>query len=172
DANGNMIQEFANRVFEWDHSDRLRTFQEQDAANNASKEARYVYDSAGQRVMKRVLDDTEVRVTIYVDGLFEHHVIGANQNNTLHVMDNQSRIAMVRVGLPLQGDMGPDVQYHFGDHLDSVNIVIGGDDSGVRAFRNREEYFPYGETSFGSFGKKHYRLGGKERDEESGGYYH
>ena len=35
-------------------------------------------------------------------------------------------------------------------------------------FINREEYFPYGETSFGSFARKRYRFTGKERDEESG----
>lgn len=37
---------------------------------------------------------------------------------------------------------------------------------------NREEYYPFGETSFGSFGKKRYRYCGKEKDEESGLYYY
>ena len=37
---------------------------------------------------------------------------------------------------------------------------------------NREEYTPYGETSFGSFARKRYRFTGKERDEENGLYYH
>ena len=40
------------------------------------------------------------------------------------------------------------------------------------AFYNREEYRPYGESSFGSFAKKRYRFTGKERDEESSLYYH
>jgi RHS repeat-associated protein len=39
-------------------------------------------------------------------------------------------------------------------------------------FINREEYYPYGDTSFGGFAKKRYRFSGKERDEESGMYYH
>jgi RHS repeat-associated protein len=37
---------------------------------------------------------------------------------------------------------------------------------------NREEFTPYGETSFGSFAKKRYRFTGMERDEESGLSYH
>jgi RHS repeat-associated protein len=37
---------------------------------------------------------------------------------------------------------------------------------------NREEYTPYGMTSFGSFARKRYRFTGKERDEESGLAYH
>ena len=41
-----------------------------------------------------------------------------------------------------------------------------------RALVNREEFTPYGETSFGSFARKRYRFTGKERDEESGLSYH
>ena len=37
---------------------------------------------------------------------------------------------------------------------------------------NREEYTPYGETSFGSYARKRYRFTGQERDEESGLAYH
>lgn len=90
------------------------------------------------------------------------------QNNTLHVMDNQSRIALVRVGQPSTNDTTPAVKYHLGDHLGSSNLVV--DDAG--SFVNREEYTPYGETSFGSFARKRYRFSGKERDEESGLNYH
>ena len=83
-------------------------------------------------------------------------------------MDNQSRIALVRVGSPFPDDTTPAVKFHLGDHLGSSNMVL--DDTG--AFVNREEYTPYGETSFGSFASKRYRFTGKERDEESGFYYH
>jgi RHS repeat-associated protein len=81
---------------------------------------------------------------------------------------------MVRMGNALPGDGAPNVpvKYHFGDHLGSSNIVIGGQDVLGNTFINREEYFSYGETSFGSFTKKRYRFTGKERDEESGLYYH
>jgi RHS repeat-associated protein len=64
------------------------------------------------------------------------------------------------------------VKYHLGDHLGSSNLVIGGPTPAANDFINREEYTPYGETSFGSFAKKRYRFTGKERDEESGLYYH
>ena len=37
---------------------------------------------------------------------------------------------------------------------------------------NREEFTPYGETSFGSFARKRYRFTGKETRSESGLYYH
>jgi hypothetical protein len=60
------------------------------------------------------------------------------------------------------------VQFHIADHLGSSTVVV--DDTG--ALVNREEFTPYGETSFGSFARKRYRYTGKERDEESGLAYH
>ena len=86
------------------------------------------------------------------------------ENNHLHVMDDQQRVALVRVGATHPADRGPAMQYHLGDHLGSSAVVIDQDGN----FINREEYTPYGETSFGGFAKKRYRFMGKERDEESG----
>ncbi len=172
DPNGNLIQENASRHFEWDHSDRMRAYRTQAGNSEPSVHTHYLYDSGGQRVKKLVRKSGQVEVTVYIDGAFEHHReirAGATQeNNTLHVMDDQSRIALVRVGSPFPGDTTPAVKYHLGDHLGSSNVVI--DDGG--SWVNREEYTPYGETSFGSFARKRYRFTGKERDEESGLYYH
>jgi RHS repeat-associated protein len=84
-------------------------------------------------------------------------------------MDDQQRIALVRVGDPFDPlDSTPAVQYHLGDHLGSSNLVIDSNGGWI----NREEYKPYGETSLGSFRWKRYRITGKERDEESGLYYY
>jgi RHS repeat-associated protein len=52
--------------------------------------------------------------------------------------------------------------------LGSSSVVV--DSTG--GLINREEYLPYGETSFGSFTRKRYRFTGKERDAESGLCYH
>jgi len=173
DACGNLISETTSRRFEWDHSDRLRAFRIQSSRGAASVQAQYLYDASGQRVKKLVLkQDGAVESTVYVSGIFEHHswINGpsAAENIKLHVMDNQQRIAMVRVGTAHPSDPSPAVQFHLGDHLGSSSLVI--DDAGN--WINREEYTPYGETTFGSFAQKRYRFTGKERDEESGLYYH
>jgi len=83
-------------------------------------------------------------------------------------MDNQTRVALVRVGKPFSSDISPAVKYHLGDHLGSSSVVI--DDTG--GWVNREEYTPYGETSLGSFAKKQYRFTSNERDDESRLTYH
>lgn len=169
DANGNMIGETTSRHYDWDWADRMKVFRTQTANSEPSVHAQYLYDAGGQRVKKLIRKPGgRVEVTVYIDGSFEHqrtvHPGAVEQNNTLHVMDNQSRIALVRVGQSFTNDTTPAVKYHLGDHLGSSNLVV--DDAG--SVINREEYTPYGETSFGSFARKRYRFTGKERDEESG----
>jgi RHS repeat-associated protein len=178
DASGNLVKENTDRHFEWDQSDRMRVFRIQpDTLPPAppSIYAQYLYDSGGQRVVKLVRDQSGgFEKTMYIDGVFEHQKsfspAGTVENNSLHVMDNKNRIAVVRVGDALPGDGASDkkIKYHFGDHLGSSNVVV--DDIGN--WINHEEYLPYGETSFGSFARKRYRFTGKERDEESSFYYH
>ena len=173
DASGNLIRETTSRHFEWDYGNRMRVYRTQPDGSEPSVHAHYLYDSGGQRVKKLVRKQGgQVEVTVYVDGIFEHHRIiqggTTDENNTLHVMDNHSRIAMLRVGVEFADDPFPAVRFHLGDHLSSSNIVL--DSSG--SLINREEYTPFGETSFGSFARKRYRFTGKERDEESGFYYH
>ncbi|HYJ88406.1 MAG TPA: SpvB/TcaC N-terminal domain-containing protein, partial [Pyrinomonadaceae bacterium] len=173
DSSGNLVSETSTRHFEWDHSNRLRVFRNQVTGVQPSVYAQYLYDSQDQRVKKLVRkQDGSIEATVYVDGVFEHHYAtqggATSENNTLHVMDDQQRIALVRVGVAFAGDSSPAVQYQLADHLGSSNVVVNyaGD------FVSREEYTPYGETSFGSFARKRYRFMGQERDEESGLAYH
>src|SRR5262249_16401896 len=121
DPKGNMLQETTSRHFEWDYADRMRGYRPQpDETSPPSVRARYLYDAAGQRVVKLVQKGV-TEVTVYVDGIFEHHRrdqgSAAQENNILHVMDNQSRIALMRVGAPFQGANSPAVTYHLRDHL-------------------------------------------------------
>jgi RHS repeat-associated protein len=155
----------------------MRAFRIQTQKAEPSIDAQYFYDAGGQRVKKVVRKQgNQVEVTTYVEGLFEQHRTfrgdgkkkEMRENSTLHVMDGANRVAVVRIGAPFPGDASPAVQYHLGDHLGGSNVVI--DDKGQ--WINREEYTPYGETSYGSFALKRYRYTGKERDEESGLYYH
>jgi RHS repeat-associated protein len=169
DVNGNMIGETSSRHFEWDHADRMKVYRTQPDGSEPTLHAHYLYDAGGQRVKKLIRKQGgQVEVKVYIDGAFEFQRIVQGgvieENNTLHVMDGQSRIALMRVGQAFTNDSTPAVKYHLGDHLGSSNVVT--DRSGNLV--NREEYTPYGETSFGSFARKRYRFNGKERDEESG----
>lgn len=169
DASGNLTGEASSRHFEWDYASRLRAYRTQTGGSEPSVFVHYLYDAGGQRVKKLVRKQGgQVEATTYIDGSFEYQRLARHgvveQNNTLHVMDDQSRIALVRIGPAFTGDSSPAVAYHLGEHLGGSNVVM----DGAGAFFNREETTPFGETSFGSFARKRYRFSGKERDEESG----
>ena len=173
DYNGNMTAETSSRHFEWDSADRMRVYRTQTLASEPSVYAQYLYDSGGQRTKKVVRKQGgQVEVAVYIDGVFEYQrIVRANtvaQNNTVHVVENKSRVALVRVGTPFENDTTPAVKYPLGDHLGSSNVVLDGKGELI----NREEYTPYGNTSFGSFALKRYRFTGKERDEETEFSYH
>lgn len=173
DAAGNLIRENTERHFEWDHASRMRAFQVQTGNVGPSQHAHYLYDAGGHRVKKLLrTQGGRVEVTIYIDGVFEHNRIvdaGTTQeNDTLHVLDGERRIATVRAGQAFVGDATPAVKFHLADHLHSSVLVVAVDGGWI----NREEYTPWGETSFGSFARKRYRFTGMERDEESGFAYH
>lgn len=173
DSNGNMRSEATSRHFDWNHSDQMKAFRTQTEGAEPSIHVHYLYDSTGQRLKKLVRKQGgQVEVTHYIDGVFDHHRWGSSAgpraNNHVHVMDDTRRIALVQFGEAHHDDRGPAVQFHLGDHLGSSNVVV--DENGDST--NREEFTPYGETSFGSFARKRYRFTGMERDEESGLSYH
>jgi hypothetical protein len=103
DTNGNMRSEATSRHFEWNHSDQMKAFRTQADGAEPSVHAHYLYDAAGQRVKKLLRKQGgQVEVTHYIDAVFEHHRWGgqsqAGENNHVHVMDDQQRIALVRLG--------------------------------------------------------------------------
>lgn len=165
DANGNMLIEGAGRSFEWDSADQLRGFAE------GTTNAAYFYDSGGNRVKKVVRKSASLKeVTVYIDGGFEYlyTLDGTNtvddEYNEIHVMDGRSRVARIKV----EDGIADEVKYNLEDHLGNASFTL----SEAGSLINREEYFPFGETSFGSYLIKRYRYNGKERDEESGLYYY
>jgi RHS repeat-associated protein len=170
------------RHLEYDCADRLRTFYVQTGAES-SKYTHYLYDGGGNRVKKITRKQGGgYTATTYIDGTFEYTkesseldaipnltigtwVIGSygsGEQNILHIMGFATR----RIGDAL-GDSTPAVKYNLSDHLGSSTVQL--DTNGTTV--SLEEYYPFGETSFGSYAKKRYRFCGKEKDEESGLYY-
>lgn len=172
DGSGNLVREHTERFFEWDHSDRLRAFRQQTGNAEPTIYTQYLYDTSGRRAQKITRrPGGAFRSTIYIDDQFEFHHEQDNgatrTNNHLHIMDDEKRIAFLRVGLAFPTDTGPEVQYHLGDHLNSCHLVLNPAGYAV----SLEEYTPFGETSFGGFEAKRYRFTGNERDDETGLYY-
>jgi RHS repeat-associated protein len=187
DAHGNMLRmphlggELAGVNMHWDYKDQ---FQQTDLGDGGK--AFYVYDASGQR-MRKVWEKApgHIEERIYLSGfeIFRKHggPVGANtatlERETLHVMDDKQRIALVETRtLDMAGtDQAPRklIRYQLGNHLGSASLEL----NGQAQILSYEEYSPYGNSTYQATRSqvetaKRYRYSGKERDEESGLYYH
>ena len=174
DSCGNQTLQNLDSKMLWDYADRMYSFYIQAGTSEPSQYAQYCYSGAGQRVMKIVrTGGGAYKVRIYINGLFEeyyeydsgHTFLG--YQDEIMIMDGSFKIASDLIGTTYSNPH-TGVKYILSDHLGSGNVLC--DDMGGRI--SREEYYPFGETSFGSYVKKRYRFSGKEKDEESGLYYY
>ncbi|MCK1642487.1 VCBS repeat-containing protein [Bradyrhizobium sp. 157] len=182
DAHGNMIRmphlggAHPASNMHWDYQDQLRRT---DLGGGGT--TYYVYDFAGQRVRK-IWEKSAVLVEerIYLGGfeIFRRRQ-GAQrlERETLHVMDDSQRIALVETRtLDTAGDdSAPQqlIRYQIGNHLGSAILELD-DEAQIISY---EEYAPYGSSTYQAVRSqtetaKRYRYTGKERDAESGLYYH
>jgi RHS repeat-associated protein len=176
DGSGNVTTENTDRHFEWDHSDRLRRFVRRTGNSEPSTYTQYLYDAAGRRVKKWTrVQGGKIESTSYVDDIFEHvrqsGTGGDHQNGAVYAVDGDRRYAQLRIGPALAGDAIPagiKSIFFLADHLGTYGTVL---DAVGGTFVQREEFTAFGETSFGSYGRKRYRFTGRERDAESGLYY-
>ncbi|TXH68383.1 MAG: toxin [Lysobacteraceae bacterium] len=165
----------------WDYRDRLLRVD-----MGGGGRAFCVYDAAGERVRK-VWEKAPglIEERIYLGGfeIFRRHqgAIGAAslrfERETLHVMDDKQRIALVELRSfdAVGGDPAPRraIRYQHGNHLGSVSLEL----DEQAAIVTYEEYAPFGSSTYQAVRShtetpKRYRYSGMERDEESGFAYH
>ncbi|WP_221633180.1 SpvB/TcaC N-terminal domain-containing protein [Microcystis aeruginosa] len=192
DAHGNMTRMPHLPLMRWDDHDQLQASSKQVVSNGGTPEITYyVYDASGQRVRKITEGQapagavpTRVQERLYLGGfeIYREYESDGNtrklERETLHIMDDQKRIALVETKtLDTTDNTNLNVsliRYQYDNHLGSACLEL--DETGnVISY---EEYYPYGSTSYqagrsaAEVGLKRHRYTGKERDEESGLYYH
>ena len=185
DANGNMVHMPHLPVMSWDFKNQLRLTKDQVARQGEGRRTFYVYDASGMRVRKVTErpDGSKAHERIYLGG-YEiyrkyHRTQVTLERETLHVMDDKRCIALVETKT-IDEKARPEhlphvlVRYQFTNHLDSSCLELDGEAEII----SYEEYYPYGSTSYEAVRReveaspKRYRFTGKERDEETGLYYH
>ncbi|HEV8325327.1 MAG TPA: SpvB/TcaC N-terminal domain-containing protein, partial [Myxococcota bacterium] len=187
DGHGNVVRMPHLPALTWDEQDRLRATTRQVVNSGTPETTYYVYDGAGQR-LRKVTDrqaaageDPAPRFErLYLGGLEIDRALAADgttvtlERETLPVSLEKTRAVFVETRT--QGtDPGAAqlVRYQHANHLASAILELD-DAADVISY---EEYFPYGSTSYQAVRSqtdtpKRYRYTGKERDEESGFYYH
>ncbi|MGH2643025.1 MAG: RHS repeat domain-containing protein, partial [Chitinophagaceae bacterium] len=177
DAHGN-IQNLQNGNFPLtlNFADQL---QQMDLGGGGT--AYYVYDHSGQRIRKVIENGRLIKERLYFGNyeVYREKQGGTLtlERETLHILDEKQRIALVETRT--QGtDAGLAflIRYQYGNHLQTTCLEIDGN-SDNPAIISYEEYYPFGSTAYQAGRNqtdtpKRYRYTGKERDEESGLYYH
>src|SRR5690606_32109064 len=79
-----------------------------------------------------------------------------------------SRIAMVRVGDQFPDDINEAITYNLENQIGSSTVRL----TETGTIIDKEEYYPFGDSSLRTFSKKRYRYVGREKDLESGLYYY
>ena len=190
DEHGNMTRMPHLPLMQWDFKDQLQAASQQ-VRNGGTPEITYfVYDASGERVRKVTerQNGTLKNERIYLGGFEIYREYNGDgtavtlERETLHVMDDQRRVALVETKtLEIKDGLGGRIEnqvavvrYQLDNHLGSASLEL--DKAGnVISY---EEYHPYGTTSYqaknsgAEVSLKRYRYTGKERDEETGLYYH
>ena len=162
-------------AMDWDFAEKLCHI------THGTTEAYYNYDGNGIRTRKVVVKNGVTETRLYLGGfeIWRKAVNGAldTERETLHVMDDQKRIAIVETLTVENGNRAatpvPVQRYQFGNHLGSASLELD-ESANVISY---EEYYPYGDTSYragrsaSEVSQKRYRYTGKEKDEESSLYY-
>lgn len=191
DAHGNMTKMSHLPLVHWDYRDQLQATSRQVVHNSGTPEITYyVYDASGQR-MRKVTErqapagqtPTRMRERIYLGAIEFHREFdnsGTNltlERETLHVMDDKQRMALVETRTldVASNDQAPRqlIRYQLANHLGSTSLEL---DEHAQII-SYEEYAPYGNSTYQAMRgqtetAKRYRYTGKERDDESGLYYH
>ncbi len=191
DSHGNIMAMPHLPQMSWDFIDQLSTTTGMAKNDNPPPDkvpamTYYVYDAIGQRVSKitEMQNGARKDERIYLGGFELYRKYNSNgqtvalERETLHIMDDKQRITLVETKTRENGAVitapTPLTRYQHGNHLGSARLEL--DEAG--AIISYEEYYPYGSTSYQAVNSqiqvslKRYRYTGKERDEESGLYYH
>ena len=176
DPSGNLVSSPHLDTLDWNEDNQLVHVR-----THAGDDVHYAYDSEGHRVRKFIArSDGTTEERLYV-GRWERYFAKRGdgstrvQRETLHVLDGEKRIALVE-RRTAGSDAGSDrlVAYQYGNALGSALLEL--DESS--AILSYEEYHPYGSTALQSVStlrrtpSKRYEFTAKERDNETGFYYH
>jgi RHS repeat-associated protein len=192
DGHGNMTNLIQLPSMAWNFMDQFVSCTQQSVGTGSGLTTYYNYDTNGLRTRKVTVGAAAgggnpplVSERLYIGNyeIYRSYDNAGNislQRETLHIMDDQSRIALIDNKTIDSGHSDPATlntyypRYQYANHLGSSMYELDGNANII----TYEEYHPFGTTSYQAADAardvpaKRYRYTGKERDEESGLAYH
>jgi RHS repeat-associated protein len=177
DPHGNMLRMPHLQVMQWDFKDQLQMTQRQ-KVNDEDADGVAHHGQRARKVTEGANDAGPKDERIYLGGfeIYRRHS-GPDAGllrETLHIMNDKQRIALVETRNDVDdGSAKQLTRYQFGNRLDSASLEL--DEQGQ--IISYEEYAPFGSSTYQAVRSqtetpKRYRYTGKERDDESGLFYH
>ena len=193
DLHGNVTAMPQLQQMQWNFNDQLQMTRRQavnaadtDGTSHQGQRTYYVYNAAGERIRKMTLSSVGnmlyQRFYLGACEIYQEYDPTGNvtlERQSLHVMDDKRRVAILETttvdttasagGLP-----ATETRYQFGNQLGSACLELD-ENAAVVSY---EEYYPFGSTSYqggrsvAEVSLKRYRYTGKEKDAETGFYYH
>jgi len=181
DVHGNITSMPHLDTIEWDYADQMRHV---DKSTGNDEEVWFVYDASGNRVRK-VYEHGQYReerlylggVEVYRKSLKSTGVV-QDERETVHLSDDHRRVCMAETktitGASPVGSPVTHLRFQLDNHLGTCSVEVTEDGSVI----SYEEYHPYGTSAYRAqsssvdVSAKRYRYTGKERDDETGLYYH
>jgi RHS repeat-associated protein len=185
DAAGNLNAMPHLSVMHWDWKDQLRATATQVINTGTPETTYYTYDCTGQRAAKATNTQSGMRTAQHAylgsyEVYREYDSVGTLtlERHSLHIMDGGTRMCLLE-STTVDANVtssAPNTlaRYQFSTNLGSAVVEL----DNTAALISYEEYYPYGSTSLQSgrtrseVSLKRYRYTGKERDTETGLYYH
>ncbi|HTT91400.1 MAG TPA: SpvB/TcaC N-terminal domain-containing protein [Acidimicrobiales bacterium] len=185
DANGNITSMPQLPTMAWDWKNMLQVTTSQAATSASPPTTNYTYDQSGRRVQKvnKLANGSLFSDRVYIgpyEVYREYSSTGsvALERQSLHVGAGDYGVCLVEtttvdVSAP-PSPITPAARYQLTNFIGSAVLEL----DPKAAVISYEEYFPYGSTSFqggrsaAEVSLKRYRYTGKERDTETGFYYH
>jgi insecticidal toxin complex protein TccC len=174
DARGNLLLLDQGRRLQWNLRNQLNSVVLVLRVSGADDCENYLYDGAGQRVLKTRSSRTAARSLLaqvrYLPALELRTDTGTGES--LHVLTVQTGLNTVRVlhwQSPPPTGLNNLYRYNFKDHLGSISVEL---DADARLI-SREHFYPFGATAWAKepdVSYKTVRYSGKERD-ATGLYY-
>ncbi|TDW96987.1 SpvB/TcaC N-terminal domain-containing protein [Dinghuibacter silviterrae] len=189
DGHGNMLNLPELPAMQWNVKDQLAAVTQQVVSGpGPGLTTYYTYDATGGRTRKVTTGQGQtgkVSERIYLGSFEVYRSYDTTGNVTLeretfHVMENKNRVATIDRKTVDSGGTDPSTlgayypRFQYGNQLGSAQYEL----DMLANIVSYEEYHPFGTTSYQAADPsldvpaKRYRYTGKERDEESGLYYH
>jgi|GEM_PF-1061257 len=138
DLNGNLEEDSSGRLFEWSYYNKPVKI------TRGSTEVQFTYGPDRARYQKRWTNGTRLEITTYIGGLYERIKTDLQIRHRYFIKVAGQTVAIEEIKCGDCSDPQRSIQWHFGDHLGSVDTIVTRDHKGGSDVITYQSYDAFG----------------------------